>query len=194
MIIAAFYILGFQPVLESVKHSNELLSQRQQELGKIEKQIIEFKAAQADLSRATFKNDIYGSIVDRENLSVVIEDLERAAESTNTTETIQIQEEQKSDARRPRSNVAETTTFSGLALSEEVTYTMSISNDFAGFVNFMQYLENLPHFTEYSDISLNAFTTNTDGGGTRNTGGVIGTLEGVFLVNKPDPNEEKVQR
>lgn len=189
--VVVFVLFGFQPMLKSVRVSNERLVQRQQELSKIEKQISEFKTAQTDLARATFKDDVYNTIVERENLSAVIVDLEIAAARTNTVESIQIFEEVES-TRKTRETKLDV--FDGLSLSEEVGYSMSVRNDFAGLVDYLQYLEHLPHFTEFDKITLNAMTetiASERGGGSRNTGAVIGTFEGVFLVKKSKKNDKE---
>jgi hypothetical protein len=180
-------LFGFQPLLANVKQLNETLGQKQSELIKIEKQIVEFKSAQTDLARATFKDDVYGTVVIREDLGLAIQDLEGAAEKTETTESIQISEPVQEQGRRGNRAAETKNVFEGLTLSEEVRYTMNIRNDYEGFVTFMQYLENLPHFTEFDSIILNAVVENestASGGVSRNTGAVTGTLEGVFLVKK----------
>lgn len=180
-------VFGFKPLLNNVRELNQTLSLKQSELLKIEKQIVEFKSAQSDLARATFKDDVYGTIVIREDLSLVLEDMEAAAEKTNTTESIQITEsaeEEGNTRRNARNSEATATVFEDLVLSEEVRYTMNLSNNYAGLVDFMQYMENLPHFTEFDRISLSSVVENLQGGNSRNTGEITGTLEGVFLVKK----------
>lgn len=186
-------LFGFQPLLADVKQLNETLALKQSELAKIEKQIIEFKSAQTDLARATFKDDVYGTIVIKEDLSLAIQDLETAAEKTETVESIQISEPaQESGTRRGRAAAETTTIFEGLVLSDEVRYSMSARNDYEGFVNFLQYLENLPHFTEFDNIQLNAVVDNASSGeaDNANTGEITGKLEGVFLVKKNGQTKE----
>lgn len=194
--LAASVILVFvfiQPLLQSTRALNEELGYHQAELLKIEKQIEEFKTAQADLSRATFKEDIFNTIPIKEDLSVSIQDTEVAAGVTGTTQSIQILETPAKPTGRLRGAVdAAAPLFDKLKLSSEVRYTLTVQNDFDGFVKYLQYLEHLPHFTEFSKITLNASTENQStrsGGITQNSGVITGTLEGVFLVKKGPADE-----
>jgi hypothetical protein len=187
VVTLAMMFLVFRPLVTSVKGLNYSLAEKETELGELEQQIVEFKSAQTDLARATFKNDIYGTIVEREDLSLAIVDLEAAAEENGVEESLQISDP-SSDAAR-RGAPAAPTLFESLALSKEVGYRMEVTGTFAGLVGFMQELENLPHFTEYSEIILAAEVENLPAaeGGSRNTGALNGTFDGVFLVkNNPD--------
>jgi hypothetical protein len=191
LLSVAAVMFGFQPLLADVKQLNETLGLKQNELTKIEKQIVEFKSAQTDLARATFKDDVYSTVVIREDLSLAIQDLEAAAGKTDTAETIQITEPVQETGRRGARATETVSVFEGLTLSEEIRYTMTARNDYEGFVSFLQYLENLPHFTEFDQIKLNAVTDNSSGDeDSRNTGDITGTLEGVFLVKKNGQNKE----
>ena len=196
LLTMAAIFFGFKPILASVKALNVTLAGKQAELNKIQRQIVEFKSAQSDLARATFKEDVYGTVVIREDLDQAIVDLEAAAEKTGTTESISIFEETQQKSAK-KGAVQPVEVFSGLALSQEVRYNIAVSNDFVGLVEFVQYMEHLPHFTEFDKITLNAISEQISldrGGGVRNTGGVTGTMEGVFLVKKTNAkttNEDK---
>lgn len=198
--LAATVILVFtvvQPLLQSTQAVNKELGYRKAELAKIERQIEEFKTAQADISRATFKDDVYDTIPIREDLSVAIQDTEVAAGLTNTIQSIQILETEATAQgnRRSRAQVESASSiFQKLQLTTEVPYSLTVQNEFDGFVEYLQYLEHLPHFTEFSSISLNAAVENQStrpGGVSENSGLITGTLEGVFLVKKSTNNNNE---
>lgn len=181
LVFIGILVFAFQPLLSSVKVLNTDLSTKQSELDEINKQIVEFKSAQSDLAKATYKNDISDTIVVKEDLASAIKQLEEAADNTNTEEGIQIIDADP----KVSGKAAQPDIFSSLAKSQEVHYAMSVKNSFPGLVEYFQYLEHLPHFTEFDRITLNSVYEQLSlqqGGGTRNTGTVQGNVEGVFLV------------
>lgn len=182
-------VFVFSPLSESVKKMNKDLSEKQTSLDEIKTQILEFKTAQSDLAKATYKKDVSDAIVIRENLAEVIVDLEEAAQLTNTTESIQIMEDDGTNKNQQQPDI-----FESLVLSQEVDYSMSVKNSYEGLVEYFQYLEHLPHFTEFNRFTITSVYEQipvTQGGGTRNTGTVSGNVEGVFLVKNKDVQTQK---
>jgi hypothetical protein len=187
LLVAVFV---FNPLQANVKALNGDLAKQASELDKIKKQIIEFQSAQSDLAKATFKDDIYDTVVIREDLSLVINDLEAAAERAGIEESIKIQEQAAAESPGRRAVVTGgvgSKVFDGLSLSDEVVYSMAVEGGFSSMVNFLRYLENLPHFTELSKITLSSLPEAGLNGQSRSSGNLTGSLDGVFLVKRPKP-------
>jgi hypothetical protein len=185
IVTVALFFFVFRPLLSDVKKLNKSLTDKHAESQELKDQIVEYKSAQSDLARATYKDDIFNTIVDKEDLSLAITDLEAAAVSTGVKESIQIRELEEGGSRRAAALKKSATLFDGLILTNEVEYTMNVNGGFAEVVRFMQALENLPHFTEYSTVTLSTSAETLPQGGSRNSGDLTGTLEGVFLIRQP---------
>lgn len=169
--------LVVSPLLTEVTAINAQVREKKVELAVLQKQILAFKTAQSDLGRATRKDEVLNIIPDREGLAATVLDLERAATATNTSHLLQIKE--VTDPKDKR-NVQLIAKKSGV---EEIPYELSTDNDFIGTVNFLSYLEHLPHFTEIGKIRLTSERlTGSEEGVAGRTGLVSGVINGAFFV------------
>lgn len=150
LVLAIFVVT---PMLNDLRQANFAMQQKKQELATLEQQIREFKTAQSYLAKATRKEDIADAIVPKESLVIAVEELEAAAEKTNTKEFLKIFEITE---RKP--NIV--TGHKGI---DEVAYHLAVSNDFLGILNFLSYVEHLPHFTEINKIDLTPGGASIDG-------------------------------
>jgi len=168
-----------KPVLSDVSTTNTAVKAKKSELVLLEQQILAFKTAQSDLSKATRKDEIANVIQPKENLVAAVKDVEAAAEKTGTTETLDLKQVDIAKEKTPD-------VIPGKSGINEIKYSVLTLNDFAGTVSFLSYLEHLPHFTEISKIILSAETQESSQKTRVHTGKVIGSFEGVFFV-KPTP-------
>jgi ABC-type transport system involved in cytochrome bd biosynthesis fused ATPase/permease subunit len=182
---ATFLLVVFvvRPILGEVVSTNQTVKSKKSELNLIDQQILAFKTAQSDLSKATRKDEITNAIQPKENLVLAVHDLEAAAAHTNTTESLDVKDPvSTADSAAPKNPDV----VAGKQSIKEVPYALTTLNDFSGTVNFLSYLEHLPHFTEISKILLTAETQESQQKTPVHTGKIIGSFNAVFFV-KPTP-------
>jgi hypothetical protein len=168
------------PVLDSLTVVNNKLQQDQIELATLEQQNLAFQRAQADLNRATRKNEITNAIGPKEGLVTAVNDLEAAASKSGTTQALQLLE------RDPKAKPADV--IGNKHGIDEVQYQTTTNNDYIGTINFLALLENMPHFTEIAKISLSSeIASGSSKDKTLWTGRVLGTINGVFFVKTVQP-------
>lgn len=167
-----------RPVLDDVSATNKLVKQKKNELATLDQQIRAFKTAQSDLARATRKDEIVNIIVPKENLVLAVKDMETAAAKTGTVEALLMKE---ADLKGPKTPEV----ISGKQGMEETGYQLTTLNDYNGTINFLAYLEHLPHFTEISKIILSAETQEASNSAPAHTGKIIGSFDGVFFIKTP---------
>jgi Tfp pilus assembly protein PilO len=169
-----------RPLLTEVTTANEKVHEKKVELDILKQQIRAFKNAQADLDKASRKEDLLKAIPTKEELVLSVLDMEKAAGLTNTETLLEISEVVAANTKDKKQVPPVIPKKVGI---EEVQYDLDVKNDFTGIVNFVSYLEHLPHFTEISKLSLKSELTpdalNSTFG---RTGMVTGTLNGVFFI------------
>jgi hypothetical protein len=176
---AAFILLIIffaSPAMSEINSINALARQRKTELSILIQQIQAFKTAQSDLEKALRKEDIENAIVVKEDLVIPVSELEAAAANSGTTLALTIKEPGPKD--KP------STVTSKRKGIDEIPYEIGISNDYNGIINFLSYLEHLPHFTEISRISLTSEIVGS-GTGISRTGTVFGQVNAVFFIKSP---------
>jgi len=173
-IIAAAYFLVVSPALTKVSNlSAEELATRT-EVMRLDQQILAYRTAQSDLSRATSKNLLFSSVVNDKNLFVPIEELELAVTNTNSSHQLKILRD--SLAPGPAGAPAAAKVLDQVSV-EEVPYVLTAQNaDYGQMINLFKYLENLPHYTEVSEIDMSYQTE----GELANQ--LTAVIKGVFLV------------
>lgn len=160
------------PVQRDVTTLNALVKEKKVEHDVLDQQLRAFKTAQSDLAKAARKDDLANAFVIKEDLVISVKELETAALKTQTTHTIRIKEPDP----KVKPVLANRIGFS------EVNYELStISVGFGSIVNFVQYLEHLPHFTEFSNIILSSETA-TSGSLAVRSGRIFGEFKGVFFI------------
>jgi len=164
-----------RPVLNKVKAANEQLRQGQNDLVLLEQQILAFQTAQNDITKASRRSEIMSKILDKEKLAVAVIELETAAAKTGTTAILDIQDP---DPTNPKDPVV-----LGKRGVGEVAYRVTTLNDYVGTINFLSFLEHLPHGTEIDKIDLSAEIRQGEAGKNVRTGKVLGTFDGVFFIN-----------
>ena len=178
-LLMVWFAIG--PVLDSLTAVNNKLQQDQIELATLQQQNLAFQRAQADLNRATRKNEITKAIGPKEGLVTAVADLEAAASKSGTTQALQLQE--RDPKAKPAADVIDNKR--GI---EEVQYQTTTNNDYVGTINFLALLENIPHFTEIDKISLSSeVASGSSKDKTLWTGRVLGTINGVFFVKTVQP-------
>ncbi len=160
------------PVLKDVTAINIETKEKKLELSVLRQQIQAFKNAQADLTKATRKDEIVDAIVMKEDLVLPVQDLEAAAAATGTRHDLLIREPTVRD--KPILNQ-----HAGI---DEIPYVLNATNNFQGMVDFLSYLEHLPHFTEISKITLSAESVQSQAGGTLRSGNILGDFSGIFFI------------
>ncbi len=180
LIVAILLVLfGIKPMLGEISAIHDNIKQQKTELLTLDQQILAFKTAQSDLSKATRREEIDTAIPTRETLVDSVKDLELAMSQTLTSHELKIK-----DPTLEKNNKLKEVTTNRPGI-EEIPYTLIMTNDFVGILNALAYLEHLPHFTEISKIDLSAETTSSAGGEAVHTGRVIGNIQGVFFVKQP---------
>ncbi|MGE5298134.1 MAG: hypothetical protein ACM3KM_03150 [Acidobacteriaceae bacterium] len=192
---AGFYVI--KPSLNKVNKMNEELRSKKSESKTLDQQILAFKTAQSDLSKATQKERIANSFVGKYDLVKSIEKIEAAAAATNTQHQLSITDPYlnkgtvgaaatTTPAEKPKESIMSK---QGI---DEIPYTMTATNDFLGTVNYMQYLEHLLYFTEISKVELVGEVqggTNVENGTRAPRTGIIKTkLNGVLYIVKDEGN------
>ncbi len=175
VVTAIFGWFVIEPAWSSVYSASEQLKQNQGTLMSLDQQLVALRAAQTDIKKATKAGDITGWVLDREQMVTAVAELERAAAQSGVVEIIDIQNPDPTD---PKADLVP-----GKRGVDEIHYRMATSSDFLGAINFLTYLEHLPHWTEISKINFSAEIKQADNGKTVRTGKVLGTIDGVFFVN-----------
>jgi Tfp pilus assembly protein PilO len=177
--IISCILLGFlliKPTLQKASSLNADLLAKKTEVKTLEQQILAFRSAQADLSKVTQRDRILTAIVESEDLVAAVQDIEAAAQKVNSTHKLTIDDNQ--DPRNAPAPVVKNKR--GV---KEVPYSLSMKNSYEQLVEFLMYLEHLPHFTEISGMRIQAEVSGTaEGQLPQQTGNVNVTLDGVFFV------------
>jgi hypothetical protein len=181
---ACAFLFLVRPALDQVTKLSEEEGVTKAEIHRLEQQILAYKTAQSDLSKATNKDQLFNTFVDDKNLSIPIEELESKAKITGTTYELKINREfitePQADTRKATTvrSAAPLKTVTIQKELEEVPYTLTVTNSsYENLVTFVKYLEHIPHFTEVSKMRL----APVEGEGAT---GVAATIDGVFLVKK----------
>ncbi len=172
-----------QPSLDQVLRLNQELKAKKIETKTLEQQILAFKTAQSDLSKATEKDRILNAVVSKEDLVGPVLNLEAAALSSSTEHILLIEDAAAKGV--PTATKPLTPEVRGV---KEVPFSVSTKNDFLGTLDFLRYLESSPNFTEVVDLELVAEEINNTGTSTSTkTGLVIGNFKGVFYITNETP-------
>lgn len=177
----ALFALVVKPNLGKLSVLGDELFLRQNELGNLSLQVTAFKNAQTDLAKAEKKLKILETFLVRESLVEAVKGMEQAAAKSATLLDTKINEPDPS-AKVKEKPVLE----NQLGTLSEIPYRLTTENDFAGTVKFLQYLENLPQWTEVSRIDLSAETVESAKEQIQ-TGKVFGAIDGVFFVKGAQP-------
>ncbi|MBX4187496.1 MAG: hypothetical protein KW802_04615 [Candidatus Doudnabacteria bacterium] len=186
MLLLIFFLAS--PLMKEVTAINASVKAKKTELSILEQQIKAFKTAQLDLAKATRKQDILNAIPVKEDLVLSVLDIESAAKLTNGEQTLKIKElAEVKESKRQQQATSATPGASVLSKKSgvgEVEYELNIaSNDFTSMVNFLSYVEHLPHFTELSKFSLSSERlTGSDQDTAGRTGKVFGDFQGAFFI------------
>ena len=178
--VLVFVLFIIKPILSDIKDFKIQIKQKSIDLSALDQQIRAFKGARADLNRAVKKDNIANALVIREDLVLPVQDLEAAAAAA-TDEQLQIQD----DSNQPVA-VERPAIILGLEGVTEVPYQVNLTSDYIGMINFLSFVEHLPHFTEVSHIDLSAQIDKTSlaASATRpiHSGKVLGSFKGVFFI------------
>jgi hypothetical protein len=173
------FLFIVQPNLNQIQDLKNKVVTTKTELKQIEEQIVTYKNSQRDLSLASGKDALSQAMLKREDLEQAIVEIENAASVTNTSEALSIHDDQGSGTPQVKPLIT------GKASLDEVQYTINITSDFVHLINFLQYLEHMPHFTEISDFTLASTSSQSNSGGVFLHGGnVIGSINLVFFLQK----------
>lgn len=179
-LLAAFLLVvfGIKPMLREVSALHDNIKQQKTELLTLDQQILAYKTAQSDLSKAVRKDEVNSAIPARETLVDAVKDLELAMLRSGSEHELKINDPELNQGKKP---APVTTGHPGV---DEIPYTLLITNSYIGVLDALSYLEHLPHFTEISKIDLSAETTTGSGSEAVHTGRVIGNIQGVFFVKQ----------
>lgn len=167
--------LIIRPAWSAVNLASGQLRQNQAILVSLNQQLAALRAAQTDIKKATKSADIIDWILDRETLVTAVKELEGAAALTAVSKTLDIAD---LDPTQPKPDLV-----AGKRGVDEVAYRITTTSDYLGLINFLSYLEHLPHWTEITKINLSAEVKQSDTGQSVRTGKVLGTVDGIFFVN-----------
>lgn len=177
------FVLLVNPRQVQLADLNRVIKEKKIELITLEQQITAFNNAQSDLSKASRKAEILSTFVIREDLVGAVKSLEAAAAATRTDETLKIKDEAPTVKPQDKTPAV----IEGKSGLDEIPYRVTSYNDFIGTVQFLQYLEHLPQFTEIYKINLSAETLESELTGERvYTGRVLGIIDGVFFTKKKE--------
>jgi type II secretory pathway pseudopilin PulG len=181
---AGIYFLAVRPTMLNVSTQIEEASAVRSQVVVLDQQILAYRTAQSDLSKAENRELLETFVVNDKNLHITIEEVERAAQATSTSYQFDIHRDEigQSEAAGTQSQgaVEEVAKVTTQNLLEEVPYTLTVSNpNYAQLVRFFQYIENLPHFTEISNFVLSV-QNDPDS----NLSGVTAVADGIFLVER----------
>jgi hypothetical protein len=179
VISVSLFVFLIKPTTRGLVESNATAVQKKTDLKTLEEQIIAYRNSQKDLARASERAKIIDSIVIKENLEIPVKEIEAAAVKTGVDEALKISED-STNTKMTRVAIVKNS-----KKIEEVPYTILSTSDFTNVINFLQLIENLPHFSEVSKISLSAVTSTQSNLVTTHTGNILGTIDGVFFIKKP---------
>jgi hypothetical protein len=176
----AIYLILLQPTLNRISNLSDTDKTSRAEITRLEKQIVAYRTAQADLSNAINKDLLYSFSLEDKKLNIVIEEMEAVARKTGSRYTLKILRDSLDPLPETKNRNAEPKKkVTGQTELEEVPYTLTIqNNDYPRLVEFLQYLEHLPHFTEVSHMDV-SFVDQGDAGPI-----LTAIIDGVFLAKK----------
>jgi hypothetical protein len=178
LILTLFVI---SPTLTDISQLNAQVTAQKTEVLTLDQQILAFRSAQSDLSKAVRKSEITSVISVKEDLTAAVLDLERAMNLSQISDhLLQIKEQTDPKVAKPPPVI------SGHVAIEEIPYMLSFTTSYLGVLNALAYLEHLPHFTEIFQIDLSAETLSGPGGEATHTGQVFANFSGVFFI-RPQP-------
>jgi len=177
----ALYLFLLKPYMEKVNTLFNEATAKQTEYQAILDQILVYQSSQVELDSVNDRELLANSILERNTLQEVIEELEAGAAKAGVSEQLKIQETLDPKGKpRPTKPVIQ-----GLNKVDDIPYTVTVSGNYLAIVRFMQYLEHLPHFTEVTSISLNAGVGETlETGQILNAETMTGFIDAVFMVRK----------
>lgn len=178
------YAFILAPNLQRLVAVKSEMEAKRAELITLDRQLLAYQNAQQDLAAATAKDQILTLFKPKEELVGAVQNLERAAALSGTEHVLVISEP------NPTTNVPNQTgpVVPNLAGLTEIPYRVTALNDYLGTIEFLQYLEHLPEFTEISKIDLSAETIDSDTGNAKiYTGRLFGSIDGVFFVKSSRP-------
>jgi DNA-directed RNA polymerase specialized sigma54-like protein len=179
LISIGLFVFVIKPNLAKVEALNKDAVAKKSELKQLEEQITIYQNSQRDLAKATGKEIISNSLLERENLQYAIIEIEQAAATTQVEESMEILEQTTTSKTAPKQLV------SGKSFLDEVNYTVKTTSDFMQLINFMKYLEHMSHFTEVSKITLQATAGAANSEGIFvHDGNILGSIDLVFFVQK----------
>lgn len=168
------FLLIIRPSLLKFGELNGILTEKQRALMSLEQQITAFRNVQADLAKVGGRDDINASIISKYELVVPIQAIEKSAANTNNELSMDIIENEK---------IKSAPVLKADAGLTEIKYRLTTAGDYLSLIKFLNYLENLPQFTEVSKIDLSAEVTN-DGKEMIRTGKAVGTIDAAFFVKE----------
>lgn len=174
------------PALERLNGINLTIKQQKSELWVLDQQVRAFKNAESDLSKALRKEEINTVILSKEDLVLAVKDLEASANRASTAENLNI-----TDPISWKGADAKTKPPAAVLLNhpgvEEIPFTThTLSQDWKSLIDFVSLLDHQPRFLELSYISLSADTILGEQKEVINTGKVIGSFKGVFLIKSSE--------
>ncbi len=176
IVIGAVFILLAKPALNRVSQLSEKDRAGQAEINRLDQQILAYKTAQSDLSKAVDKDLLAAFVIDDKKLYEPIQEMENGGKRTGSSYQLKIERDSLEPQKNTKGEVTTPAKVTKQNELEEVPYTLSVQNSsFIGVVNFMQYLEHIPHFTEVSDVLISINEDN---------GQIDTILKGVFLAKK----------
>jgi Tfp pilus assembly protein PilO len=172
------YTMVVRPNIAGIDQLYSKSIDKQTELKTVGEQITAYKNSQSDLNAVQDKDRITGAILERENLEIAVQEIESAAAAAGVESSITIHDDKatlKDQAANP--------VVSDKIKIDEIPYTLSVSGSYESVLVFIKYLEHLPHFTEISQIGMNATATLVSGESTaRHDGNVTSTIDAVFFI------------
>jgi Tfp pilus assembly protein PilO len=172
------YAMVVRPNIAGIDQLFSKSIDKQTELKTVGEQITAYKNSQADLNAVQNKDRITSAILERENLEVAVQEIEAAATASGVESSISIHDDPATLKDQAASPVVQ-----DKVKIDEIPYTLSVSGPYESVLKFIKYLEHLPHFTEISQIGMNATTTLSSGETTaRHDGSVTSTIDAVFFI------------
>ncbi|MDP3741456.1 MAG: hypothetical protein Q8R08_03995 [bacterium] len=190
IVLGAGVVVGLVclPLISKVSQTQKQIGETKVKLQVIAAEIENYQKLAFNLSKVSaVKQRLLEIFPPRENSVSLVEGLEGAAAVSGLTiSKLTITDNQtKNETSTGQVEKPLPQLVTGLGLVEEIPYTLQITGDYRGLVDFFSYLEHLPFITIPNKLTVAADQTQTDRAALlQNTGEAAAKLDGMLYIFK----------
>jgi Tfp pilus assembly protein PilO len=190
LVFGIMIYFGVFPLLDKVRGIQDKISENDQQLVDLAKLINGYKSVSIKFSKVEdYMAEVSAVFPLREDSAAIVESIENAVlKSGVTADLVIVDHSEDAPGNTAGSNTTseKTAVVNRLAGLDEVPYNLHFSGNYSQIANLFQYLENMPFFTQLSELSVSAETFLPQNAKMGTHSGIgMGDIQGVLFVKKP---------